>query len=41
MVRGLGNVINQYDFTYRQNSKCVAKAMTDTKIMEIKADVLL
>ncbi len=41
LVRGLGNVVNQYDFHYRQRSKCVAKAMTETKIMEIKADVML
>ena len=40
-IRGLGNIINPYDFTYGETSKCTIKAKTKTKIMEVKAEIIL
>lgn len=32
-IRGLGNILNPYDFTYSEASKCTIKAKTQVKIM--------
>jgi hypothetical protein len=40
-IRGIGNIINPYDFTYGEKSKAVIRAKTSTKIMEVQADIIL
>lgn len=40
-IRGLGNILNPYDFTYNEPSKCTIKAKTHTKIMEVKGEIIL
>jgi len=40
LIRGIGNVLNPYDFTYSEPSKCTIKASTTTKVMEVKAEVI-
>ena len=40
-MRGLGNILNPYDFTYNEPSKCTIKAKTSTKIMEVKGEIIL
>lgn len=34
-MKGIGNVINPYDFVYKEPSKAVVKSITDVKVMEI------
>lgn len=36
MNRGIGCVLNPYDFVYKETSKCVVKAQTTTKVMQIQ-----
>lgn len=40
-IRGLGNILNPYDFTYNESSKCTIHAKTKTKIMEVKPEIIL
>ncbi len=39
-MRGIGNMLNPYDFLYKEESKCVIKTMTDTKLMQIQDHIL-
>jgi CRP-like cAMP-binding protein len=40
-IRGLGNILNPYDFTYNEPSKSTIKAKTHTKIMEVQGEIIL
>jgi len=33
-------MLNPYDFIYKEESKCVVKTMTDTKLMQIQDHIL-
>lgn len=34
-MKGIGNMLNPYDFIYREESKAIIKTMTETKLMQI------
>jgi len=36
MIRGIGCVLNPYDFIYNETSKCIIRAQTTTKVMQIQ-----
>ena len=40
LIRGIGNVLNPYDFTYGEKSKCTIKTSSVTKVMELKPEVI-
>ena len=36
MIRGISCVLNPFDFVYKETSKCVIRAQTTTKVMQIQ-----
>ena len=36
MIRSVGSVLNAYDYTYKEESKCEAKARNNVKLYEIE-----
>lgn len=35
-MKGIGNMLNPYDFIYKEESKATIKTVTDTKVMQIQ-----
>jgi hypothetical protein len=35
MMKSIGNVVNPYDFIYKEVSKATIKTMTNSKVMQI------
>ena len=40
LIRGIGNVLDPYDFTYQEPSKCLAKASTDIRTIQMPMDLV-
>lgn len=40
LVKSAGSVVNPYNFTFKNDSRCKVQALNDVKVMEIKSEVI-